>query len=152
MGSGETREHHALTGVTPNIAARLEQHAPTNGVVISAQTRALVEASFHLRSLGRKDLKGVRDPVEVFEVTGRASAATVLRRTESPLIGRDAELDTLLGLWRRASSGRTVRASVTAEPGAGNRRSPPRSSRDQAPRGSSRWPGPRRAATLPSTP
>ena len=119
MGSGDTREHHALTGVTPNIAARLEQHAPTNGVVISAQTRALVEASFHLRSLGRKELKGVRDPVEVFQVTGRASAATVLRRTESPLIGRDAELGTLLDLWRRAESGRTVRATVTAEPGAG---------------------------------
>jgi len=119
MGSGATREHHALTGVTPNIAARLEQHAPSNGVVISAQTRALVEASFHLRSLGRKDLKGIRDPIEVFQVTGRANASTVLRRGADALMGRDPELEALLGLWRRAEAGQTVRAIVTAEPGAG---------------------------------
>ena len=108
MGSGETREHHALTGVTPNIAARLEQHAPRNGVVISAQTRALVESSFQLRSLGRKDLKGVTDPVEIFHVTGRTSSSTVLPRGAGALIGRDAEIGALLGVWTRAGAGETV--------------------------------------------
>ncbi len=118
MGMGETREHHALTGIVPNIAARLQEHAPRNGVVVSPQTRALVGGSFVLRSLGEKTLKGVPGTVEVLHVTGRANPTSVLGPRDIDPVGRDAELAALAGAWGQAAAGRAC-VVISAEPGAG---------------------------------
>jgi class 3 adenylate cyclase len=42
MGSGEYLEHRAIVGETPNLAARLQEEAPSDGVVISPTTHRLV--------------------------------------------------------------------------------------------------------------
>lgn len=119
MGAGQTRDRHALTGATPNLAARLEQIAPINGVAISGQTAALVSRAFEMESLGRHTLKGVPEPVEAFRVLRRRWAVSVLPDHDKPLIAREAELSRMHAAWQRMGSTGNSRLSVVAEPGMG---------------------------------
>ncbi len=52
------READAVTGQTPNLAARLQSVAEPGQVLIGATTRRLVGETFELRDLGNQDLKG----------------------------------------------------------------------------------------------
>ncbi len=119
MGAGQTRDRHALTGATPNLAARIEQIAPVNGIAISAQTAALVSRAFEVQTLGHHDLKGFADPIEVFQVMRRRWVVPVLPERNCPLIGRDNELEQLMAAWTKTNKSCTARVSVIAEPGMG---------------------------------
>lgn len=119
IGSGDHRDSHAVTGIVPNLTARLESLAPPNGVVISAQTRALIGNTFKVEMLGLYDLKGIPEPVKVFGVLGRKPAASALRDRRRSLVARDGELATLEAAWARAAGGAAVRVAVIAEPGTG---------------------------------
>lgn len=119
IGSGDHRDSHAVTGIVPNLAARLERLAPKNGLVISAQTRALVGDAFRVEMMGLYELKGIPEPINVFRVHGRKPAGSVLPERRRPLVGRQQELATLEAAWARAAAGAAVRAAVIAEPGTG---------------------------------
>ena len=121
MGAGETRERHALTGVVPNLASRLEQVAPRNGLVISGQTRALVERLFRIETLGTQKLKGFMNPVVAYRVLGRRPALAVLPARGQALAGRDEELLRLKEIWNQTvtDTDRATRVAVMAEPGTG---------------------------------
>ncbi len=119
IGAGVHRDRHAVTGVVPNLAARLESLAPRNGLVISEQTRALIHRAFRIDSIGSYDLKGIPQPVEVYRVLGRKPPASVLRDQRQKLIGRETELEALEAAWEKALSGAVVRVTVEAEPGVG---------------------------------
>src|SRR5207244_8814524 len=67
MGGGERHEHLAL-GEPPNLAARLQDLAPANTVVISAVTARLVHGTFVLEDLGTHTLYGVAEPMAVSRV------------------------------------------------------------------------------------
>ena len=69
MGGGGRHEHLAL-GETPNIAARLQDLAPANAVVISAVTARLVQGTFALEDLGTHTLHGVAEPMPLSRVRG----------------------------------------------------------------------------------
>ena len=69
MGGGGRHEHLAL-GETPNIAARLQNLAPANAVVISAVTARLVQGAFALEELGTHTLHGVAEPMTLSRVHG----------------------------------------------------------------------------------
>ena len=60
-------EYTAL-GDTVNIAARLEGVAKPGQIVIGPATAALVDEVIDVNSLGKVNLKGRDEPVEVFEV------------------------------------------------------------------------------------
>ncbi|MEO0621231.1 MAG: adenylate/guanylate cyclase domain-containing protein [Pseudomonadota bacterium] len=120
MGAGETRNPHAVTGVVPNLAARLEAFAPVNGIAVSAQTRALIHGLFRLESLGHKQMKGIAEPLEVFTLLRRAPSTAVLPGHATPLVGRDAELAALSAVWRTVgATSKARRAQIEAEAGLG---------------------------------
>ena len=119
MGAGQTRDRHALTGSTPNLAARLEQVAPVNGVAISAQTAALVSRAFEVETLGSHEMKGFSDPVEAFRVLKRRWVVSVVPERDAPLIGREAELAQMMAAWDGLAETGNRRVSVIAEPGMG---------------------------------
>ena len=58
FGSGASQEQ-AIVGETPNLAARMQDIAEPNSVVIAESTRKLVGNLFDLEDLGAKDLKGI---------------------------------------------------------------------------------------------
>src|SRR5262249_33108480 len=78
-GSGEAQER-GIVGETPNLAARLQEIAEPNTVVIAEATRRLLGNLFELRDLGARDLKGIAEPVRAW-VALRAS--TVESRFEA---------------------------------------------------------------------
>src|SRR6202022_2605784 len=56
MGAGEYREQFAIVGEAPNIAARLQERAASNAVVISAATYQLVHGFFEFEACGPQSL------------------------------------------------------------------------------------------------
>ena len=73
FGSGASQEQ-AIVGETPNLAARMQDIAEPNSVVIAESTRKLLGNLFDLEDLGAKDLKGIAGPVRAWAAL-RASSA-----------------------------------------------------------------------------
>lgn len=123
--AGATGERDVV-GETPHLAARLQTLAEPGSVVISHGTRQLAGGLFSYRDLGGVALKGFAGPVQAYRVlgmTGAESRFEALREKEdSPLIGRDAELDTLVGYWRDACEGHGRVMLISGEPGIGKSR------------------------------
>jgi class 3 adenylate cyclase/tetratricopeptide (TPR) repeat protein len=93
-GEGET----LVTGDAVNVAARLEQAAPTGETLIGAETRLLVRDAVRVEPAARLELKGKSEPVEAFRLLEVvADADAVARHLERPLVGRDRERERL---WR----------------------------------------------------
>ena len=102
-------DDHLALGETVNIAARLEGLAPHNGLVITPQTNKLVQGWFEVESIGKHILKGISDPMEIFQVLGESGATTRLEvaksRGLSPLVCRQDELIVLAERWEKAKTG-----------------------------------------------
>jgi class 3 adenylate cyclase/predicted ATPase len=122
MGGGGRHEHLAL-GETPNIAARLEDLAEPDTVVISAMTKRLVEGAFVLKDLGSHRLKGVPKPIAVSQVlkpvvtqSDEEEARTGFATT---LVGRDEEIGLLVRRWEQSKEGFGQVVLINGEPGIG---------------------------------
>ena len=126
MGAGATREEMAIVGETPNVAARLQLLASPNTLVISSSTQRLVSGLFTYENLGVHQLKGVTRPVQVWRVIGEGSTESRFQALHPagpvPLIGRQAEVDLLLGCWQQARQGEGQVALLCGEPGIGKSR------------------------------
>jgi pimeloyl-ACP methyl ester carboxylesterase len=122
---GATQEEDVV-GVTPNLAARLEQLAESGAVVISESTRRLLGSWFTITDLGPQHIKGFEAPVPAFRVLGEAAAEgrfEALRHGDvGALIGREHELALLLDRWELAKSGEGQVVLLSGEAGIGKSR------------------------------
>ncbi len=125
IGGGDRHEQLAL-GETPNIAARLQGLAEPGTVVISASTYQLVEGLFSCRDLGFHSLKGISQPVQLYQVieeTGATSRFEAMAGGElTPLAGREPELRRLLECWKRVKAGAGQVVLLRGEAGIGKSR------------------------------
>ncbi|MDX1402194.1 MAG: adenylate/guanylate cyclase domain-containing protein, partial [Kiloniellales bacterium] len=67
IGKGASQEE-AVTGSTPNLAARLQELAVPNSLVISESTKKLLGRFFDLEDLGIHTLKGFAEPLSAWAV------------------------------------------------------------------------------------
>ena len=113
-------------GETPNLAARLQNLAGPNGIVIDAATRQQIGGFFKFRDLGTIALKGLPNPVPAWEVVEEAAVESRFEalhaETMTPLVGRQEELDLLQRRWERARSGEGHVVLLSGEPGIGKSR------------------------------
>jgi class 3 adenylate cyclase len=125
IGGGAKQEQLAL-GETPNVAARLQGIAAPNTVVISAATSQLLGGFFACQSLGTPVLKGVAQPLEVYQVRYESTARTRLEAAEStgltPLVGRKPEVALLLERWAQVKDGLGQVVLLSGEAGLGKSR------------------------------
>jgi class 3 adenylate cyclase/predicted ATPase len=125
MGGGTHYEQLAL-GETPNLAARLQGIAAPNTLVISAATFQLLGGFFACQSLGTPVLKGVAQPLGVYQVRYESTARTRLEAAESsgltPLVGREAEVALLLERWAQVKEGLGQVVLLSGEAGIGKSR------------------------------
>jgi len=125
IGEGDARQQTAI-GETPNLAARLQNLAGPNGIVIDAATHRQIGGFFKFRDLGTIALKGLPNPVLAWEVVEDAAVESrfeALRaETMTPLVGRQEELDLLQRRWARAASGEGQVVLLSGEPGIGKSR------------------------------
>jgi hypothetical protein len=122
----DLRMDYTAVGQTTHLAARMEQLADPGAIVITPDTVALVEGYVAVKPLGPVPVKGLTDPIEVYEVTGAGAARTRLpataRRGLTRLVGRDAELEHLRRVQQLAANAHGQIAAVVGEPGVGKSR------------------------------
>jgi class 3 adenylate cyclase/predicted ATPase len=113
----------SLVGEARHVAVRLAKVAVPGAVICSEATRRLLQGQFDCVSLGRKKIKGMAQPVELFQVRGvgetrdRALAAGL-----TPLTGRDHEVSLLKDRWEQAQEGMGQVVLLIGEPGLGKSR------------------------------
>jgi class 3 adenylate cyclase len=124
IGSGSAEER-TVVGETPNLAARLQALAEPDTIVIAENTRRLVGDLFEYQNLGEVELKGLTAPVPAYRVLGESrmgSRFEALRSGQTPLIGREEELELLRRRWTQAKTGTGRVMLISAEPGIGKSR------------------------------
>ena len=113
-------------GHSTNLAARMEQLATPGSIVVSEHTRKLTEGYFKLKALGAADIKGVEEPLNVYEVLGAGPLRTRLqvsaRRGLTRFVGRHRELDQMSQALEQAKAGHGQIVGVVGEPGLGKSR------------------------------
>jgi class 3 adenylate cyclase/tetratricopeptide (TPR) repeat protein len=117
---------YTAVGQTTHLAARMEQLASPGSILLTPATLELVEGFVAMKPLGPVPVKGLADPVEVYEVTGAGPARTRLqasaRRGLTRFVGRDAELEQLRRAQQLASQGHGQVAAIVGEAGVGKSR------------------------------
>jgi class 3 adenylate cyclase/tetratricopeptide (TPR) repeat protein len=111
------------TGEAVNLAARLEQQAGPNEIVIGPTAARLVRDLVELEPLEPLTLRGWREPVAASRVVGARQSGRPMRSMSAPLVGRETELELLENAFARTV--RDARASLVTlygEPGVGKSR------------------------------
>jgi predicted ATPase/class 3 adenylate cyclase len=98
-----------VTGDTVNVAARLEQAAAPGEILVGPETTRLVREVAELEVLDPLAVRGRIEPVPVARLIAiRPGADDQPRRPDGPMVGRDAELGALRGVFDRAVGVRTA--------------------------------------------
>src|SRR5712691_9748013 len=100
--------------------------APTGSIAITEHTRGLVEGYFQLKSRGPSRVKGLAQPINVYEVTGLGPLRTRLQRAAgrglTKFVGREREMEAMRHAAALAREGRAQIVAAIAEPGVGKSR------------------------------
>jgi len=117
---------YSAVGQTTHLAARMEQLAMPGSIRLTAATLRLAEGLVQVNALGPVPVRGLTEPVEVFELVGasairgrlQASAARGLTR----FVGRQQELLALQQALERAGAGHGQVVALVGEAGVGKSR------------------------------
>jgi len=124
--TGEGHTEYTPIGHTNNLASRMQALAPTGAIAISEQTRKFVEGYFELKPLGPTRVKGVSEPVNVYEVTGLGPLRNRLQRAAgrglTKFVGREREMEALARAAEKAKAGQGQIVAAMAEAGTGKSR------------------------------
>src|ERR1700730_9324641 len=124
IGEGAAQER-GVVGETPNLAARMQALAMPNALVIAEATRRQIGGLFDLADLGPPALAGFAEPQPAWRVIGESGVLSrfeALRSGETPLVGRDEEIELLIRRWQQAKSGEGRVVLISGEPGIGKSR------------------------------
>ena len=117
---------YSAVGQTTHLAARMEQLATPGSIRLTAATLRLAEGLVQIHTLGQFPVRGLTEPVEVFELVG---ASTIRRRLQASaargltrFVGRQQELLTLQQALERAGAGHGQVAALVGEAGVGKSR------------------------------
>lgn len=115
-----------LTGIAPNIAARLAAAARPDEVLVSAGTLGPDSGLFVVQCRRTLQLRGAPGPIEALSITARAAGGNRFearaRRGLSPFVGRAGMLDRLAVALDQALAGRTQALALLATAGMGKTR------------------------------
>src|SRR5436305_12345127 len=122
----DLRMDYTAVGDTTNLAARLLGLAKPGQIVVSRRTQHLRDGFFVFEDLGEFQVKGKAEPVRAYavmsEITGRTRLEVSRERGLTPLVGREREISSLTGIYRRAAEGQGAIALLVGDPGVGKSR------------------------------
>jgi len=124
--TGAERTEYTPIGHAMGLAARMQTLAPSGSIVVAEPTQKLVSGYFETRPLGAARIKGVSEPLEVFEVVGVGALRTRLQRAASRgfsrFVGRRAELERIRRAAALAAGGDGQIVAAVADAGVGKSR------------------------------
>src|SRR5712692_4855418 len=117
---------YSAIGETTHLAARMEQLATPGSILLTADTVRLAEGLLQVTPLGPVPVKGLAEPVDVYELVGasalrrrlQAAAARGLTR----FVGRQTEIEALQQALARAETGHGQVVAIVGEAGVGKSR------------------------------
>ncbi len=124
VGSDLKYEYTAM-GDAINLAARLQSAARPGTALLSQNTYRFIAPLFNVADLGQIEVKGKSEPVQTYEVTGVKADPGKMRGLAgltSPMVGRNRERASLLGLSQKLNTGAGGMAVIIGEPGLGKSR------------------------------
>ncbi|MBD3673292.1 MAG: protein kinase [Planctomycetaceae bacterium] len=96
----------SIIGDARNMVRRLDTISESGAIVISAATHRRVALYFECESLGAQRIRGIKNPIELFEVKKEAASRNRVELVDpgnlTPLVGRDTELTILKDRWEQA--------------------------------------------------
>jgi class 3 adenylate cyclase/tetratricopeptide (TPR) repeat protein len=113
------------TGDVVNTASRLQSAAPTNGILVGEATYRATEERIEYREHEAVDAKGKEEPVPVWEVVEAKArfGVDLAPETRTPLVGREREVELLIGTLARARQQRSPElVTLIGVPGIGKSR------------------------------
>src|SRR5215510_11645355 len=117
---------YSAVGQTTHLAARMEQLATPGTIRLTATTLRLVEGLVQVQALGQFPVKGLPEPVEVFELVGASTIRQRLQATAvrglTRFVGRQNELVTLQQTLVHAGTGHGQVVALVGEAGVGKSR------------------------------
>ena len=124
--TGDAQTEYTPIGHSISLAARLQTLAAPGSVVIGESVRKFVEGYFQLKALGASRIKGVSEPVNVYEVMGLGPLRTRLQRAAgrglTKFVGRQSEIEALKRAAELAKQGHGQIVAAMAEAGVGKSR------------------------------
>ena len=125
IGNDLTMDYSAI-GQSTHLAARMEQLAQPGTILITGDTARLAEGWIDVKPRHDAEVKGLPNPITVFEVLGASAVRSRLHaaafRGLTRFIGRDTEMAQLAQALSRAAAGRGQLVAVAGEPGVGKSR------------------------------
>jgi len=122
----DLRMDYTAQGHSVGLAQRMEQMADPGKALLTGHTAKLISGYFQLRELGETRIKGLTDPLHVFELEGLGRMRTRLdvshARGFSKFVGRQSEMAVLETALERAIAGNAQVVGVVAEAGTGKSR------------------------------
>ena len=122
----DLRMDYTAVGQTTHLAARMEQLADPGSTLLTSDTLALAEGYIEVRSIGPTPVKGLAEPIEVYEMLGastiRSRFQAAAARGLTTFVGRTAEIEQLYQALDHAKAGRGQAVAVVGEPGVGKSR------------------------------
>ncbi|HZR72615.1 ATP-binding protein [Bradyrhizobium sp.] len=113
-------------GPTVHLAARMEQLASPEEIYCTGNVARLAQGFIDVLPLGQVAVRGVREPVDLFRITGHTSARTrwevTAARGLTPFVGRKGELAGLQTALAQAAAGHGQLVVVKGPPGTGKTR------------------------------
>jgi hypothetical protein len=104
----------------------MQAAASAGGIVTSEDTRRLVEGYFELRELGPTEVRGVAEPLNLYEVTGAGPLHghfdLAVRRGLTKFVGRELEIAEMKRAFELACGRHGQIVAVVAEAGTGKSR------------------------------
>jgi class 3 adenylate cyclase/tetratricopeptide (TPR) repeat protein len=117
---------YSAVGQTTHLAARMEQLANPGSILLPASTLSLVQGLVQVKAVGVVPIKGLTEPVEVFELVGAAVVRPWFRITVAQgltrFVGRHLELQALGDTLAQAACGHGQLVAINGEPGLGKSR------------------------------
>ncbi len=112
-----------VTGDAVNVAARLEQAAGAQEILLGDLTYRLVRDYVDVEEVEPLELKGKAERVPAYRLVGVRESAERPIRLDAPMVGRERELEALQSQLAAALEGRSCRlATIVGEAGVGKSR------------------------------
>jgi predicted ATPase/class 3 adenylate cyclase len=119
-------ESGAISGETPNLAARIQSAALSGQVVIESTTRKLIFEAFDLEHMGTPTLRGFSEPISIWRVARAREMGSrfdaVHGKVLAPFIGRDHEIGLMMDRWAHTKDGEGQVVMLSGEAGIGKSR------------------------------